>query len=68
MTLFISEREPFISEREPFVSEREPFFFRRRQARKLTGDNVEKEEGLQVTMLEGVLGREFVVMLLRVVE
>ena len=40
----------------------------RRKARKLTGDNVEKEERLQVTIVEELLGREFVVMLLRVVE
>ena len=40
----------------------------RRNARKLTGDNVEKEESSQVTMVEELLGREFVVMLLRVVE
>ena len=40
----------------------------RRKARTLTGDNAEKEEMLQVTMMEDLLGRELVVMLLRVVE
>ena len=39
----------------------------RRKARKLTGDDVVYEESLQVTMVEGLLEREVVVMLLSVV-